>query len=188
MYGLVNKAIEEMVCTHFDRATWERIQVRSGLDGDPFLAMQQYPDHVTYQLVDSASDTLHLDHATILREFGRYWMLYTSNEGYGELIKLTGESFREFLQNLDMLHARVGLSYPELRPPSFQCVDAADGSLHLHYYSDRAGLAPMVSGLIEGLAERFAMRVSVDLIASRDQGDDHEIFRIVADTGTQHHD
>lgn len=179
MYGLVNKAIEQMVCTHFDQATWETIRARSGGNSDPFLGMHQYPDSVTYQLVDAASETLGFDHATILREFGRYWMLYTSTEGYGELIRLTGGSFREFLQNLDTLHARVGLSYPELRPPSFRCVESDDGGLLLHYYSDRAGLAPMVLGLLDGLAERFDTRIAVTLIASREQGCDHEIFRIM---------
>jgi hypothetical protein len=178
MYGLVNKAVEQMICTHFGAATWETIKQRAGVETAAFLSMNQYPDEITYRLVDAASQTLGQSHADVLRAFGRYWTLYTAAEGYGGLLTLTGDSLRELLQNLDNLHARVGLSYPQLRPPSFQCADAGDGSLLLHYYSERPGLAPMVVGLLEGLAERFQTPLEITLAASREQGDDHDIFRI----------
>ena len=100
MYGLVNKAIEQMVCTHFDTATWEAIKRRAGVDVGVFLSMHAYPDDVTYRLVDAASKTIERSHAEVLRAFGRYWTLYTVAEGYGELLKLTGASLRESLRNL----------------------------------------------------------------------------------------
>lgn len=178
MYGLVNKAIEQMVCAHFDTATWEAIKRRAEVDVSVFLSMHAYPDDVTYRLVDAASKTLERSHAEVLRAFGRYWTLYTAAEGYGELLKLTGGSLREFLRNLDNMHARVGLSYPQLRPPSFVCADLPEGGMLLHYYSEREGLAPMVIGLLEGLAERFQTPIDIALAASRAQGDDHEVFRI----------
>ena len=178
MYGLVNKAVEEMVCSQFGAETWETIKQRAEVDADVFLSMNQYPDELTYRLVGAASETLGLSPADILRAFGRYWTLYTVAEGYGELMKLTGASLREFLGNLDNLHARVGLSYPHLQPPSFHCEDTTDGTLLLHYYSDREGLAPMVIGLLEGLGERFATPMAIEQLSSRENGADHDIFRI----------
>ena len=178
MYGLVNKAIEQMVCGEFSHEAWAAIKQRAGLADDVFVSMRPYPDELTYALVDAAHQLLGLEHSAILRAFGRYWVLYTAAEGYGELLKLTGGSLREFLRNLDNMHARVGLSYPQLRPPSFVCADLPEGGMLLHYYSEREGLAPMVIGLLEGLAERFQTPMDIALAASRAQGDDHEVFRI----------
>jgi hypothetical protein len=178
MYGLVNKAIEQMVCTQFGADTWEAIKQQANVDSIVFLSMDPYPDDVTYRLVGAASTVLGLPAEQVLRAFGRYWTLYTASEGYGPLLHMTGASLREFLLNLDNMHARVGLSFSDLRPPSFRCTDSTDQSLHLHYHSDRHGLAPMVVGLLEGLAVMFKTAIDIDVVASRDTGDDHEIFKI----------
>ena len=51
-------------------------------------------------------------------------------------------------------------------------------SLHLHYYSHRAGLQPFVIGLLHGLAELFGTKASVTVVQSRDTGADHEEFLV----------
>ena len=38
MYGMVNKAIEEMVCMHHGEEMWERIMSKSGVDVDVFIS------------------------------------------------------------------------------------------------------------------------------------------------------
>jgi hypothetical protein len=48
-------------------------------------------------------------------------MQNTDQEGYGDLMDMSGETLPEFLQNLDELHARVGVIFPKLQPPSFDC-------------------------------------------------------------------
>lgn len=53
------------------------------------------------------------------------------------------------LQNLDALHDHLGLLYPGMRAPSFRCTEESDGSLILHYYSDRAGLEYIVIGIVK---------------------------------------
>lgn len=177
MYGLVNKAVEQMVCSHFSAETWDTIKQHAGVDITTFVSLRPYPDDMTYQLVDSAHHTLGLSHADILRAFGRYWVLYTAAEGYGELLNVTGRTFEEFMENLPNLHTRVSLSYPELVPPNFD-TEPFDGGVLVHYHSERQGLTPMVVGLLEGLAERFQIAIAIELIASREAGDDHDIFRI----------
>ena len=53
-----------------------------------------------------------------------------------------------------------------------------DNSLQLHYYSKREGLQEFVRGLIQGLGKYFETAVEIELLASRNEGDDHEIFLI----------
>lgn len=178
MYGLVNKAIEDMVCSRFGEDTWEEIKQKADLDIDVFISMDAYPDDVTHKLVRAASGVLRLSAEELLTAFGEYWVLYTAKEGYGEMLEMAGDNLPEFLQNLDNLHARVGLSFQHLKPPSFQCTDKHEDSLHLHYQSTRVGLAPMVMGLIKGLGERFKTEINITQISSRDKGAEHDEFSI----------
>ena len=54
-----------------------------------------------------------------------------------------------------------------------------DTSLNLHYISNRIGFQEFVRGLIQGLAKRFETKVKIELIQSRNDGSNHEIFKII---------
>jgi hypothetical protein len=76
----------------------------------------------------------------------------------------SGGTFPEFLANLDGMHTRIQLAFPDLRPPSFAVSEVATeggrtGHLTLDYHSERLGLAPLVLGLLEGLGLRFGIAV-----------------------------
>ncbi|MCA8958866.1 MAG: heme NO-binding domain-containing protein [Planctomycetes bacterium] len=180
MYGLVNQAIEELISSRFGSEMWQRIKDDVGLEVSTFVAMNAYDDAVTYALVESASRILDLPAETLLYEFGKYWTEYVGSQGYGELFALAGVDFESFLQNLDEMHARIALSFPELQPPSFQVERATDGDLRLFYYSGRPGLAPMVIGLIDGLAERFEAEMKAELIHTPGSTEEATVFRIRA--------
>jgi hypothetical protein len=179
MYGLVNKAIEEMVCTHYGESTWEAIKQEAALtDIDYFVSMESYPDDVTHRLVRAACKVLNLSSEEILQAFGEYWVTYTAEEGYGEMLAMAGDNLPEFLRNLDNLHMRVGLNFPELKPPSFQANAVDQNALQLDYHSGRQGLAPMVIGLLKGLGRRFKTEVDVSQTGDRNTGADHDTFLI----------
>jgi hypothetical protein len=143
-----------------------------------FISNEGYPDDVTYRMVGAASQVLNMPAEDILEAFGIYWILYTATEGYGDLLDAGGRSLGEFLCNLPGFHARVSLIYPNLKPPTFRVSDLAPESLHLHYFSSRPGLQPMVIGLVKGLAKRFASPVQITMLRSRDSGADHEEFLV----------
>lgn len=178
MYGLVNKAIEDMVCKRFSDDVWEKIKETAEVDIDGFISMEAYPDDLTHRLVRAASVVLEMTPQQILQAFGEYWVIYTATEGYGQMLDMAGENLPEFLQNLDNLHARVGLSFPKLLPPSFQCTNLQEESLNIHYHSQRSGLAPMVVGLLKGVGKRFNTEVDVTQTRSREQGASHDEFSI----------
>lgn len=178
MYGLVNKAIHDMVCVNFGEETWEKIREKAEVEVGSFLCMDTYPDDITHRLVKAASVVLGMSPQKIMQAFGEYWVQYTAQEGYGEMMEMSGSTLPEFLQNLDNLHARVGLSFPQLQPPSFDCTEMEEESLNLHYYSDRQGLSPMIVGLVKGLGSRFDTEVEVTQTQSREEGAEHDEFLI----------
>lgn len=178
MYGLINRAIQEMVLSTYDAATWEDIKASAGIDTPEFLAMEEYPDQMTFALVEAASRRLNASPADLFEAFGQYWVRYTGREDYGYLLRMAGSDLVSFLQNLDLLHARIARSYPALRPPSFECTNLEPGSLLLHYRSDRAGLSPLVVGLVKGLGAMFHTDVRIEQVQEKAKGADHDVFRV----------
>ncbi|MEM9131583.1 MAG: heme NO-binding domain-containing protein [Actinomycetota bacterium] len=152
---MVNRAITDLVISTKGEAAWEAVCARAGLDIRSFDNTRTYDDAITYDLVAAAAAELDLDPATVLEAFGRHWILFTGREGWGPLFAMAGDSLETFVEGLDGLHARVVATMPQCRMPSFAVERAADGALLVDYRSDRDGLAPMVLGLLNGLAEHF---------------------------------
>ena len=90
MYGLVNKAIKDLVVNNYGSDKWEEIARRSDFHDPEFVGLQSYDDALTYKLVGNASAVLGADAAAVLELFGEYWITYTADEGYGELMDLCG--------------------------------------------------------------------------------------------------
>lgn len=67
-------------------------------------------------------------------------------------------------QNLDALHDHLGTLYPGMRAPSFRCSEETDGSLILHYYSDRPGLEHIVIGIVKVSKHHHADVVNIFLL------------------------
>ena len=178
MYGLVNKGIQDMVCSRFGEETWQEIKQKAEVEIDVFLSMEGYPDDVTHRLVKAASVVLNLSPSEIMQAFGEFWVQYTSEEGYGEMMEMSGDTLPEFLENLDNLHTRVGISFPQFQPPSFECNHVEEDSLRLHYHSHREGLAPMVLGLVKGLGTRFDTEVEIMQTQSKSDGAEHDEFLV----------
>jgi hypothetical protein len=74
---------------------------------------------------------------TILEAFGEHWIQYTVDQGYGPMMAMYGSSVFEFLQNMNSLHSRIRLSFPELKPPIITCEQRPDGQLLVNYESER---------------------------------------------------
>jgi hypothetical protein len=140
MYGLVNRAVEDMAREAGGEALWDRLRHAAGVQEEHFLAMRPYPDEVTF----------------------------TGRQGYGPLLAMGGRDLPQFLANLDSMHSRIALSMPELRPPSFTVTELAPDLLRVVYRSRRCGLGPMVQGLLEGLGEMFRTPVAVTVAVGGD--------------------
>jgi hypothetical protein len=175
MYGLINKAIQDLLTARLGEAGWKAICAKSNTDPS-FVTMAKYPDEVTYKLVAAGSEALGVPAETLMEQFGEYWTVYTAEVGYGPLLQFAGNNLVDFLQNLDNMHTRIALTFPELEPPSFWCSEITSQSLRLHYRSGRPGLAPLVLGLIKGLGKRFGTPVTVTLDRPRGVTQDHDQF------------
>lgn len=178
MYGLVNDAIKGLVVSNYGEPAWELVKKESGIDLDQFLSHDSYPDQMTFDLAQAAARVLGVPLKDVLHAFGEYWVLVTAKEKYGAMLSTAGTTLKDFLINLPSFHIRVMLLFPNLQPPEFQVTDVEENGLSLHYFSDRNGLKDFVFGLIKGLGKMYNTEVAIELLQSREEGADHEIFRI----------
>lgn len=178
MYGLVNRAIAGLVRSTYGDELWDEIRASAGVTDDLFLAMEAYPDELTYRLVAATAKAIKWSPNQVLEAFGEYWVLYTAKEGYGDLLRVAGRNLPEVLQRLDAMHAELAITMPHLKPPRFSCTNIEAHSLQLHYFSDREGLAPMVVGLLRGLSKLYETDVQIEQTASRATGAPHDIFLV----------
>lgn len=178
MYGIVNKAIEELVVANFGKQAWSRIKKRSGVDVDYFISHEPYDDDVTYKLAGAVSEEMNLHIDQVMQAFGEWWILKTGKEKYGGMMAAGGNNLRDFLINLPAFHSRVMMIYPGLTPPEFKVSDMTDNSINVHYHSKREGLKEFVRGLLTGLAKMYQTDITVELLKCRDEGDTHEIYKV----------
>ena len=177
MYGMVNKAIQDLVTKNFSEEKWIAIKNKVGFEDDFFISMQSYPDQLTYDLVGAASEVLNLEQSAILEAFGEHWILYTAVEGYGEMLALSGSTLPEFLGNLNLLHDRIANIMPQLQPPKFSTKEIAENHIELTYESDRDGLSSMVVGLLRGLGKRFEKNCKISQISQKSESE-NDVFSV----------
>ncbi|MBM4234600.1 MAG: heme NO-binding protein [Gammaproteobacteria bacterium] len=187
MYGMINRGLQEMVLAHHGETVWQSICEKAGAKDTIFVRMDTYPDSLTYNMVGAARAVLGAPVEELMRGFGKFWISYASKEGYGPLLDEAGDTLFEMLENLDDLHFRLGHVFPlygtqkgfdKMMPPQFTVTDKTANRVLVHYRSKRDGLAPMVVGLIEGLAEHCGATVKVTQVAPKSAGADHDSLEV----------
>ena len=163
MYGMVNQAVKGLVEERFGADTWRAIHTRANAP-ESFVVMQPYDDTVTYGLVGAAVEVLGVPAEAVLHLFGEYWVLKVATVHYAEMMASTGQDFVDFLKNLDHMHQRIRVTFPNYTPPSFRVKALSAGEAQVDYYSDREGLLPFVEGLFSGLAQHFRIALTIEHI------------------------
>lgn len=177
MYGMINDGIRDMVVSMGGADAWGSITNDLNIEPEGFEPLCPYDDSITYKLVELISKRFDISQDEVLRRYGRHWITYTASQGYGEIMTLFGTDFRSCLRNLNLMHAHMGVMMPKLSPPRFHVEEIYLNHIVVHYYSHRQGLDPMVTGLLEGLAEKYHESISVRCVP-RGMRSDHDEFEV----------
>ncbi len=188
MYGLVNRALEDLIIHKYGEEKWAEVKEKAKVEIDAFIANEPYSDEVTYKLIGAAHETLGVCVPDLMRAFGARFVTKTARDNYGPLLRAAGANLKEFLINLPQFHARIQLIYPKLRPPEFKCTDIGEESLKLHYFTHRPGLDDFVVGLLNGLGELYGTPVTVALLEAKAKGADHDVFEVSWGAALEHGD
>ncbi|XP_041920131.1 guanylate cyclase soluble subunit beta-2-like [Alosa sapidissima] len=154
MYGFINTCLKSLVIEKFGEDTWDKLRNEAGVQ-DTFMTYEVYKDDITMKLVSEACKLLDVKADIVLRQFGEYFFEFCKRSGYDHMLRTLGGNLFDFIENLDALHGYLSLSYKEMNAPSFRVEKNKDGSMLLHYYSDRRGLCHIVPGIIGAVARDF---------------------------------
>ncbi|MFC3175508.1 heme NO-binding domain-containing protein [Novosphingobium bradum] len=163
MYGMIHRAIRQMVIETAGPGVWDDLERRLGLGPADMISAMVYPDRQTVALLTATAEQMGLTLPEALREFGRHWVRFAASGPYAGIMDFVGQDLAGFIANLDRMHHAVRVAMPEAQVPGFTVLNEEPGAnggdgprrLHLAYRSTRAGLEPFVEGLLEGLAARF---------------------------------
>lgn len=157
---------------------WTRVCRKCGAEEFFFIAFEQYPDELTSSIAGAAASEMGISVDLLLEQVGEYWSQFTVQEGYGHLLDLVGTDFDSVVSRVDELHARLMVTMPELRPPSFHYNKREDGTIVIQYSSHRRGLDSLVVGLLRGLARYFGQTAVVVQTIHRNESQDYDQFEV----------
>ena len=178
MFGWINDCCESLVVSKFGLDKWHEIKAEADCkihDGG-FIRHQYYSDESSVDLVVATSKVLGIPVDAVLEAFGEYFMEFTRNAGYDSMLSCQGSNLKLWLSNLNALHDHLQDTLPRGRFPEFWCGEDEEGSILLHYYSERGSLfAPFVVGLVTEVA-RYHFRLIVQLDRLQTQGENNAKF------------
>lgn len=164
MYGMVNQAVKGMITDNLGKETWMEFCHKLKLDPSGFSAFAQYDDKVTADLVGLVCEKTNLPAATVLEDFGKYWISYAKKSEYKSVLTSFASSPIELIESLDSLHSRLQLSFEHLKAPSFWVTRLSDREIKVHYKSQRdMGLEHFVVGLLKGIFDLFEQKCQVQM-------------------------
>ena len=176
MLGLINDCAEQLVIQKFGIDAWHAIKEAAGcpVKDHGFEQHGHYPDSATVDIVVAAAEALSVTVDDVLELFGQFFLEYTIEKGYDNLLRCQGSTLRLWLSNLNAMHDHLQSSLPAGNFPVFWCENCTteEGSIILHYYSVRGALlSSVVVGITKEVAKTyFDIEIRMDKLAT--QGED----------------
>ncbi len=168
MKGIVFNLLEEAVTAHHGEETWDTVLDTAELEG-AYTSLGSYPDEEFVALVNATAQLLDREPQPLIRWFGRQ-ALPMLGAKYPRLFAGYSDSYSFVLALNDIIHPEVKKLYPEADVPEFAFDDSTAGVLALGYRSPRR-LCAFAEGLLEGTAEWFGERVTLDQPQCMHRGD-----------------
>lgn len=154
MNGLINRAIQCFLRDGWGGAAWADAARAAGAPVAGFEPLLDYDPALTGRLVAAAAARLDRAPDCLLEDLGTYLVSHPSRAGVRRLLRFAGPDFREFLQTLEDLPARVRLALPDLVLPAMQL--RQEGNLYLLQLGPGVpGIAPVAVGLLRAMADDY---------------------------------
>jgi hypothetical protein len=169
MYGIIHAGLKALVEAKGGSTAWPNVLDRAGQTDASILVYNRYSDESTLALVAAAADELGTTVPEALRAFGAHWIRWAAHSGYGSWFS-GGASLFDALDGLDDMHTRLAVTFPGYRPPSIVCRRLGPRTAEVEWRSDRAGLAPMMLGMLEALGDHRGEPCVVAMVEETPQG------------------
>jgi hypothetical protein len=172
--GIVFNLLEQVVTDTYGEDTWESLLADADVEG-VYTAVGTYPDEELHRLVAAASSSLDTPADDIIRWFGREAFSLLADR-YPDFVSGHDRTIPFLLTLNDVIHPEVRKLFPGAYAPSFDFETADDDTLVLGYVSNR-DLCSFAEGLVEGAAQLYGERVSIEQTSCTRRGDSKCVLR-----------
>ncbi|CAL8079613.1 unnamed protein product [Calicophoron daubneyi] len=165
MYGILLEGLKQYVeKVYGENVWWVALQQVTGKQ-TMMQTRQIYPENLLEKLGISIAELVGAEADELFFDYGYFFLQFLSDSGFDGLLRVMGDNFIAFLQNLDDLHHHLRFSYPRLRPPSFVVISIAEEVLVLRYSSKRNYFGHFVRGQLVAIAQiTYKLDIDVDLV------------------------
>lgn len=163
MHGLIFVTWEKYLADRFGNSFLSAYRDAVGETASTVpLASRVYDDANLLAGVGAASKLAHFPVETLLREYGRYFLINGLTSHLCAYLLTQAHSGRELLLMMRKAHAQMRRIPDGLTPPvfEFEALSTYSNGLTLIYNSNRQ-LCPVLYGAIEGAAERYGEKVQI---------------------------
>ncbi len=163
MKGVIALCAKELVVEKFGQEKWQEILKNAGIDNEPLiLPISNVEDDIVLKIVQSIGQVLNLSFEQVADAFGDYWVNTYSQKMYSNFYKKASNA-KEFLLNMDNLHAAMTKNMEGANPPHFEFEQPDENTLIMKYYSER-GLIDFVVGLAKGVGKFYGETLEVSKV------------------------
>lgn len=163
MHGLIFVTWEKYLAERFGNSFLSLYRKTVGETASTVpLASRVYEDTILLAGVDIASQLAHFPVETLLREYGRYFLINGLTSHLCTYLLTQVHSGRDLLLMMRKAHAQMRRTPDGLAPPvfEFEAVASYTNGLTVIYDSNRQ-LCPVLFGAIEGAAQRYGEHVQI---------------------------
>lgn len=163
MHGLIFVTWEKYLGSRFSTSFLDTYRTKIGENStNAPLASKVYDDKMLLAGVAAVHELTHVPVDTLLREYGRYFLINGLTSSRCSYLLTQVRNGRELLLVMREAHSQMRRVPDGLTPPIFgyEAVSDHNNSLTLIYDSDRQ-LCPVLWGAIEGAAERYGQQVRI---------------------------
>ncbi|KAH0554469.1 soluble guanylate cyclase 89Da-like [Cotesia glomerata] len=153
MYGMLLESVQHFVQLEYGESVWLEILQQVGAKNTVFNTRQIYSDTLMLELASVLADKIGVSANKTVEFFGRCFVRFFSNLGYGCMIKATGRYFCDFLQSVDNIHIQMRFTYPKMKSPSMYITHIDPHGVVLVYRSNRQGLTHYLIGILFQIAK-----------------------------------
>jgi hypothetical protein len=154
MKGVIASCLGNLVQEKFGKDKWEEVLEQAGLNRrTQFLSTQDIEDAMVMKVVESVCKILGITLLQAADAFGEYWINTFAPKIYTVHFR-NKKSSKDFLLDMDNVHATVTKTMPLARPPRFSYEWKNDNTLLMTYKSHR-GLIDFVMGLVKGVGKYY---------------------------------
>jgi hypothetical protein len=168
MKGIIFTLLEEFIVETLGDEACEAILAGPLLTTDPFVGPGSYPDEDLLTLLGRTVERSGRSLPDTLRAWGRFCIPRLASRFPAFFSVCAGP--KAFLLTVSDLHAlEVRKLFDDATPPRFEYADPAPDRLVMRY-SSRRRLCHLVEGLIDGVADHFAVSIQQRQLRCMDEG------------------